>query len=101
MINIEIIGKAVAASIASSQKFGEAEQKAALAVIGKASSPEDIVDNMAYIGNVSAIRQKLERAGLLPMKAAELDAFQRQVKAALEAIKTATPPATPAKAKQS
>jgi hypothetical protein len=86
-MDIEIIGKAVASAISQTLKFRESEQKVALGLIGKASKPEDIVDNMSYIGNVSAIRQKLEKAGLLPTSPAELDAFQRQVKAALDAIK--------------
>ena len=86
-MNIEIIGKAVAASIAQTQKFGDSEQKVALGLIGKASQPDDIVDNMSYIGNVSAIRQKLEKAGLLPVKATDLDAFQRQVKTNLDTLR--------------
>ena len=86
MTNIEIIAKGVAAAIHGTRKFRDAEQKAAMAVIGKASSPEDMLDNLTYIGNISAIRQKLEQAGLLPKAPTELDAFQRQVKAALDQL---------------
>ena len=56
-------------------------------VIAKASAPEDLVDNLAYIGNVSAIRQRLEKCGAVRANAAEHDAFQRQVLTALAALK--------------
>lgn len=87
MVKIEIIGKAVASAIASTGKFGNDEHKAALAVIAKGSDATDLVDNMAYIGNVSAIRQRLEKCGAVKANAAEHDAFQRQVLTALAALK--------------
>ena len=86
MINIEIIAKAVASAIHHSRKFRAAEQSVALALIAKASTPEDIAENMGYIGNISAISQRLQKAGVLPMAPQELDAFQRNVKAALDVL---------------
>jgi hypothetical protein len=85
-MNIELIGKAVASAVAQTGKFGTSEQIVALGLIGKGSAPEDIIGNMSYIGNVSAIRQRLEKCGAVKASAAELDAFQRQVLAALTAL---------------
>ena len=100
MKDITLVGKAVAAAIFQSRKFREEEQKAALAIIGKASKPEDIVDNMSAIGNVSAVRQKLEKAGAVKANDTELDAFQRQVLASLADLDKAskTPAASAPKA---
>ena len=90
MVQIEIIGKAVAVSIHGSRKFAADEHKLALTMIAKESKPEDLVDNMAYIGNVSAIRQQLEKAGLVTQAAQELNAFQRQVASSIAKLDGAT-----------
>jgi len=88
-MNINLIAKSLAAVISQTGKFGADEQKMAFGLIAKGSTPEDMAENFARIGNVSAVRQELEKAGLLPVKAADLSAMQRQVKEQLAIITAA------------
>lgn len=99
MHNIESVSRAVAEAISQTRKFAQAEHKAAMDILSKAAQEDaketparagevfaELADNIAYIGNLSAIRQKLEKCGAVKQAAAELDAFQRNVLKELEAI---------------
>jgi hypothetical protein len=89
MINIDLAAKAVASVVQASGKFGADEQKAALTMIGKEASPADLVDTFSRIGNVSAVRQELEKCGVLKVAPADHSAFQRAVLHTLETLRTA------------
>lgn len=62
---IDVVGKAVAIAIAQSRKFGADQHKVAMDYIIKNSAPASLSANLARIGNVSAVRQELEKAGLV------------------------------------
>lgn len=85
MLNITLVGEAVASAIKGSKKFATEEHKAALAIIAKESDPADLVENISRIANVSAIRQELEKGGILQAATSDT-AFVRAVKAGLAAL---------------
>ena len=89
MIQLNIIARAVATSIKASGCFRAEEQKTACALIAKTSAADDLIDNMTYISNVSAIRQTLEKCGALKPKATDLTAFQREMISAVNALDAA------------
>lgn len=95
MVNLEVLGLAVARAKKQSNKFGAAEQRAAYeevsshfkaAIVEQPDRLAELLDEqnetLSRIGNISAVRQEMEKAGLLPMKQGELSAFCRAVKAA-------------------
>jgi hypothetical protein len=88
MTNIDLAAKAVAVVIHAAGKFGTDEQKAALTLIGKDAAPADLVDTFSRLGNVSAVRQELEKCGALKVPPTEHSAFQRAVLHALETLRT-------------
>lgn len=90
MVALEIIAKAIAASVYDSRKFNAKEQLAAQQLIAKNAAPEDVAESLVRIGNVSAIDQELKKGGALPM--GEPSALARAVKdelAKLDAAKAA------------
>ena len=89
MTNIDLIAKALAASTHVTGKFGADEHKAAMSIIAKESKPEDLVDNLTRIGNISAVRQEGEKCGALASSRADLNALQRAWSAASAALKAA------------
>lgn len=82
-MNIETIAKAIIASGAlQSKKFATDEHKKAMDYIAKNSeNPVEMVENLQRIGNVSAVRQELEKGGVLPMPQSDT-ALIRAIKAA-------------------
>lgn len=82
MRNTTIVGRALAKAMANG-KFGAAEHAVALNEIIKAGGP-DMADNVASIGNVSAIRQWGEKYGFVSRKEAQLDALAIAFEAARE-----------------
>ena len=82
-VQIEVVASALAKAIKSTRKFGNAEQQAAIADIIKTGGPS-LADNLARIGNVSQIRQELEKVGVL---SSQSTALAQQVKNELAKIK--------------
>lgn len=85
-MNIELIGAAIAKSgIKTSKAFRTEEHKKALDYIAKecASNPIELVENISRIANISAVRQELEKGGVLQAKESDT-ALVRAVKAELE-----------------
>lgn len=64
-VELEVVAEGVARAIRGSRKFATAEHEAALKWICANSAPASLASNIARIGNVSAIRQDLEKAGLV------------------------------------
>lgn len=85
MLNIQLVGEAIASAIKGSKKFATEEHKAALAIIAKESAPDDLVENVSRIANVSAIRQELEKGGILQAATSDT-AFVRAVKEAMKQL---------------
>ena len=84
-MNIEVVATAIALAIKDSGKFRAEEQKTALRYIAAESAPEELVENIGRIGNVSAVRQELEKSGII--KGSESDsALCRAIKAAQEKL---------------
>ena len=82
-VQLEVVGSAIARAIKTTRKFGNAEQQAAIADIIKTGGPS-LADNLARIGNVSQIRQELEKAGVL---SSQSTALAQQVKNELAKLK--------------
>lgn len=82
-VNIEIVANAIAQSGAiESKQFRTEEHKRALQYIAAESDPADLVDNIGRIGNVSAVRQELEKGGIIPAKESD-SALIRAIKTAI------------------
>jgi hypothetical protein len=82
MRNLTVVATAVAIAIRDTKRFGAAEQKSAMGEIAKTSAADELIDNLTSIGNVSAVRQDLEKGGVIPSNA-EPSAFSKAVKDAL------------------
>ena len=91
MVEIEIIGKAIATAIKTSGKYASEEHGQALGTVLLACPPENLKDTIQRMGNLSADRQELEKSGILPMASHKLNALSQQVKAALIADGVAMP----------
>lgn len=87
MVNLTTVGMAIALAIKDSRKFGSAEHKAAMEFIVKESDSDSMTENLMRIGNVSAVRQELEKAGLVDKAASDPSALCRAVIAAKAMIK--------------
>ena len=82
MVNLQILGKAIDLAIAPTDKFGANEHGVALSTIIKECPPEDMADTLQRVGNVSAIRQELEKHSLVARADSNPSAFIRAVFAA-------------------
>lgn len=65
MVNLELVGTAIAQAIAQSKRFASDEHASAMKYIVEQSEPGELADNLCRIGNISAIRQELDRHGLI------------------------------------
>lgn len=87
-LNLEVVADAIARSgCKTSKKFAKPEFDAALKYIGGNSDPDDLLDNVGRIANISAVRQELEKGGILPTAQSD-SALIRAVKAALATTTT-------------
>jgi hypothetical protein len=66
-VDQELVAYACAMAMATSRKFGAAEHRIALDFVQKHSTPANLVANVTRLGNLSAVRQEHEKAGVLPM----------------------------------
>jgi hypothetical protein len=65
-MEIEITAMAVAQAIRSTGKFGKAEHEAAMDYItAECEDKDDMRAGLSRLGNVSAVRQELEKAGVI------------------------------------
>lgn len=82
-MQLEVIGMAIAKAIKDSRKFGSTEHKAAMEyIVAESDSDENRIENLMRIGNISAIRQDLEKAGLVDKASSDPSALCRAVIAA-------------------
>jgi hypothetical protein len=91
-MQIEIVAMAVATAIQESKKFATTEHACALAYVIAESAPAELAANVQRIGNVSEIRQDMEKSGLCLKKPHEDSALARNVRSSLiqiQAIATA------------
>lgn len=86
MVNLELVGMAIAQAISQSKKFAAAEHASAMSFIVRESDPLGLADNLCRIGNLSAIRQELEKNGLISKADVTPSALIINVKTALEHI---------------
>ena len=83
-VELQVVGKAVALAIRDSRKFGAEQHKAAMDYIVKHSTPSSLTANLQRIGNVSAFRQELEKAGLV--NGGAISALAKHVGDALDSL---------------
>jgi hypothetical protein len=62
-VQLDVVGMGIALAIRKTRKFGAAEHGIALDYIIKNSAPGSSVANQTRVGNVSAVRQDMEKAG--------------------------------------
>lgn len=86
-VDLDLVARAIAGAICKSAKFGSAEHKAAMGTIIAESSRENLASNLERIGNVSQVRQELEKAGLV---SANPSALMIKVREEVDRIESAT-----------
>lgn len=81
MRNLSICSAAIARAIKASNggRLNNEAHKALMADILKTSSPDESIENVTSVGNLSALNQELERYGLITT-VRELPAFYKAVK---------------------
>lgn len=83
MDEMQATAMVVARVIRSTKKFGKVEHEMAMTILmDESENPVNMREGMLRIGNVSAIRQDLEKGGVLPTNVTP-SAFSQAVKAAL------------------
>ena len=80
---MQITAEALAAAIESTGKFRAEEQGVVLGSILKDVAPGDLKAAVSRIGNISAVSQALQKAGIIPASDATPSAFMQAVKQAL------------------
>ena len=85
MRNVKTVATAVARAIKDTLKFGATEQKVAMGYIAELSPPEELIDNLTSVGNISAVTQDLQKGGVIPWNT-EPSAFAKAVKDALSRL---------------
>ena len=82
-VELEVVAMALALAIQPARKFGAAKHKVAMTYIIGHSKPASLAENLQRIGNVSAVRQELEKAGLVD---GSISALARQTGDALDQL---------------
>ena len=80
---MQITAEALAAAIESTGKFRAEEQGVVLGNILADVAPTDLKAAVSRIGNISAVSQALQKAGIIPASDTTPSAFMQAVKAAL------------------
>jgi hypothetical protein len=80
---LQISAEALAAAIETTGKFRAEEQGVVLGAILADVAPTDLKVAVGRIGNISAVSQALQKAGIIPASDATPSAFMQAVKAAL------------------
>lgn len=81
-MQMEIVADAIAKALKANgkTKFQTEDHKAALQHVASNSDPDALVENISRIANISAVRQELEKGGIIPSKESD-SALIRAVKA--------------------
>ena len=84
MRNIQTTATAIASAIRACNggRISQEAARAAMESLTKVSAPDELVDNLATLLNLSALNQELERCGLVKTERT-LSALMAAVKAAL------------------
>lgn len=90
-VDLDVLGEAIAGAIRGTRKFGKAEHKGANDFLWAAHktgriSLETLQACSERIANISAVRQELEKAGLLDV---DMNAFTTHVEQAMERLSAA------------
>ena len=88
---MQITAEALAAAIESTGKFRAEEQGVVLGAILADVAPGDLKVAVGRIGNISAVSQALQKAGIIPASDTTPSAFMQAVKAALIASGASLP----------
>ena len=80
---LQISAEALAAAIETTGKFRAEEQGVVLGAILADVAPGDLKTAVGRIGNISAVSQALQKAGIIPASDSTPSAFMQAVKAAL------------------